>query len=34
MATTEQESFGFIPWIAILVTVIVVLLGYICAVRF
>jgi hypothetical protein len=31
MPATREESFGFLPWIAILATVIVVLLGYICA---
>lgn len=27
---TDEESFGFIPWIVILVSVIAILLGYIC----
>jgi hypothetical protein len=31
MSATKDESFGFLPWIAVLTTVIVVLLGYICA---
>ncbi len=31
MSTTRDESFGFLPWIAVLVTVIVVLIVYICA---
>jgi hypothetical protein len=31
MSATKDEPFGFLPWIAILVTVIVVLVVYICA---
>jgi len=31
MSATKDESFGFLPWIAILATVIVVLLVYIFA---
>jgi|HubBroStandDraft_6_1064221.scaffolds.fasta_scaffold64412_4 hypothetical protein len=33
MSTTKDESFGFLPWIVILVSVIVILLGYIFAAR-
>jgi len=28
---TKSESFGFLPWVAILLTVIVILFVYICA---
>jgi hypothetical protein len=33
MSVAKEESFGFLPWIAILVTVIVILIVYICAVN-
>ena len=33
MSATKEESFGFLPWIVILVSVIVVLLVYIFAAR-
>jgi hypothetical protein len=30
-SVTREESFGFLPWIVVLVSVIVVLFAYICA---
>jgi hypothetical protein len=33
MSATKDESFGFLPWIAVLVTVIAILLVYIFAAR-
>jgi hypothetical protein len=29
--SAKQESFGFLPWIVVLASVIVMLLAYICA---
>jgi hypothetical protein len=33
MAATREESFGYLPWIVILVSVVFVLVVYICAVN-
>ena len=31
MSTTQDESFGYLPWIVVLLSAIVILLGYIIA---